>query len=95
MQLTEEQYTRIERTGKEFDGMVGRAAKREGDDLGREHANQVEHKYRTRAERAEQQAREANRWAWVRHYDQMRRSHLELALEARAKSRALQAGIDS
>jgi len=72
--------------------MIERAAEKEGDErAGRNAANAQELMRKSRVERQTRREREANRWAWIRHYNQMRRSHLELALEARAKARALEA----
>ena len=77
------------RVDAELEAMIEKAAKAEGDDLGRASANAQELVHRSRAETQARQERESNRWAWVRHHEAQRRAHLEIALQHRAKARAL------
>ena len=89
MELRDEEVTRIERTEKEFDSMVERAAKENGDDLGRGAANAAEKRYRTLQERREAQARERYAREWMDYFQRQRRAHLDLALDYRRRAREL------
>ena len=93
MQAIEDTRVPGERVEKELNGLIERAAQREGDDMGRAKANASEARYRDRYARAERETRERNRRAWAEHADHMRRTHLGLALDWRRKARELREAV--